>query len=70
MRIWSWVHSESAQDSFEWLVAIALVALPLALAMVLFTGVVPAVVGHSCPSIDTAVDPTATPNGSCVTQGP
>lgn len=55
MRIWSWVHSESAQDSFEWLLTIGLIAAPLAAALILgLSLILPDAVAFICRSIDTA----------------
>jgi hypothetical protein len=60
---------EGAQDSFEYMLTVGTIVVVLASAWFVFFQLVPQVVGHACPSVDTAVSPAAS-NGSCVVQGP
>jgi hypothetical protein len=55
MRIWSWFQSESAEDSFEYLLAIGLVAVPLAAGLIFgLSLLLPEAASFICRSIDTA----------------
>jgi hypothetical protein len=59
---------ESAQDAFEYLLAMSVVVVIFG-GLWLFVQLVPEVVGRGCPAVDTAADPGATA-GSCVDEGP
>jgi hypothetical protein len=54
MRLLSWLKRENAQDSLEYLLAIALIGVPVVAALLLgISLLVPEVVQFVCPSIDT-----------------
>ncbi len=74
-RLRTWLHScpaffdERAQDAFEYLLVTGVVAVALAVALVIgFEALVPTVVNHSCPSIDTSnASGGVSANGACIT---
>lgn len=70
LRMWSHsavarLRSDTAQDSFEYLLVIGGIVIALFLGLLAFDAVVVQMLGASCPSIDTAQGVAATA-GSCV----
>lgn len=63
------LRDQRGQDTFEYLLVVGAVVVPLVLALLAFEGLIPDFVGHSCESVDTAADPGAT-NGSCINESP
>ena len=58
-------RSEEAQDAFEYLLVIGGVVVGIIVALLAFDVVVAQVVGHLCPSVDTANPLSAI--GNCIT---
>ena len=63
------LSDEKAQDAFDYLLTTGVIVVVVASAWFVFFQLVPQVVGHACPSVDTAASPAAT-NDSCVTTTP
>jgi hypothetical protein len=63
---WSGLRRSDAQNTFEYLLAIGVVVVPIVLVFIAaFEIFMPEVLGWVCPSVDTA-DPAAASNGSCL----
>lgn len=58
------IHDERAQDALEYLMVIGAVVVALVIALLGFDTVIPQVVGHLCPGVDTANPAVAV--GSCL----
>ncbi len=56
-RILAKLRSEGGQDTFEYLLVVGVIVVPMALAMILgFALLVPEILGETCSSVDTAPD--------------
>ncbi len=65
MRWRSLVRSQGGQGALEYLLVVGAVVVAMAVAFMGFDSVIGELLGHVCPSVDTAANPLATV-GSCI----